>query len=837
MTLRRPAAHRRRAAGWRRSGDESYWDSFISEEEPPRFSRAPRPQSAIEGGQLDVWLEHLRTMQSKVISPIQEPSFDRTASMPVLEGQSTGRAWRQTGSSSFSTASSSRGSSPSSQESLQTGCFPSQEHRGVWDKVHILQSPSKEQAQLSCLASVKTGWLPIQRRVMVVGNTGSQNQYMDTSSGQVKLKQPITPAIQKNKEMHFYKAEAERSHTSPSVPCVKTRITLDRGSAFNKGPENSPAKEGNQAVGWPSMTTGWKPNRVSGHLGGNDSNEICRGLREEPRLMTTTSTQSVNHSPLHRRASADPAGHYSLLQGANAVKTQKPHTPLQRTSSVQPLKATVFYGTNSSSESSHIQTSSPVTTLIPQNKAGFSSITISSKKVSRSASLPGSRSMKSLSPSPPDQQSMDPDSRQVRVQRKATIVKVTEQRVVSNGSPSTGRPGTPPSGNALDTVVRRRKATIIKVTEHKETYSTDKIRNPEHRHSYTEGLYKNNSTLNSKVPPYLLNSSPSAVTTPNTPNAKKNETLHRSTLNFFLSNPPAIASPPLEPAPGAAGQRSRRLQRPMSSYGSLIVHSDQSKESDEQSSYWRQSSRPSQETSPNHMHFNHLPISSGKSVKEAGQPMAADTLTPNRDEIDSTPSADGRRRASPSLTLIKAPDPDSHQSQEEVLALNAAAIIANIKLQRQLSQKKKTPRGSERGSPASPQGNAVMDEGKYINGNKGEARYHRQPHAEFIPLGPNLERSAECASLQRALKRFRPEFISRSQERVQALERKVQERRERSGAGRLELRGDQLRQLRANSSTGPTSLNGNLFRPTDRGISQRDVQSRSKRRVAAPAVP
>lgn len=35
-------------------------------------------------------------------------------------------------------------------------------------------------------------------------------------------------------------------------------------------------------------------------------------------------------------------------------------------------------------------------------------------------------------------------------------------------------------------------------------------------------------------------------------------------------------------------------------------------------------------------------------------------------------------------------DPHSQQSQEEVLALNAAAIIANIKLQRQLSQRKKS---------------------------------------------------------------------------------------------------------------------------------------------------
>ncbi|KAM4526458.1 (E2-independent) E3 ubiquitin-conjugating enzyme FATS isoform 1-T2 [Fundulus diaphanus] len=850
MTLRRPAAHPRRAPGWRRSGDESYWGSFTSEEEPRSspFSRAPRPQSAIEGDQLDVWLEHLRAMQSKVRSPNQNPPFDdRTASMPALEGQPAGRVWRQTGYSSFSTASSSRGSSPSSQESLQTVWFPSPERSSGWEKAHIMQSPSKEQAQLSYLAPVRTGWLPIQRRVMTAGNTCSQNQHLHASAGQVKLKQPITPAFQKT-DPYCYKAEAERSPTSPSAQGVKTRKTPDQGSAvIHEGPEirNSAAKEVNQSVGWRALRTGWKPNRASDPPGGNTSSKLGRGTdlepNEKPYLMTTASTEPTVHSPLHRTASSDPTGHHILQQGPKAANTHKYHSPLQRTSSFQPLKATVFYGTNNKAESSHIQTSSPVTTLIPQNKAGLSSITISSRKVSRSASLPSSRSNKSSSLSPPDLHPMDPNSRQVRVQRKATIVKVTEQRVISSSAQSTGRPGTPPSSNALDTVVRRRKATIIKVTEHKESYSPGKItpRNPEYRHSYTEGLFKNNNTVNQenhldngKVPAYHLNSSQSAATAPNSSssNTKKNETLHRSTLNFFISNLPAIASSPSEPPPRAPARRSERPQRPLSCYGSLIGNFDQSKESVAQSSGWKGSSGLPQEAPNIHVQFNRLFISSEKAVKESATE-AAHTLTPNRDEKERLPpTVDGTRRASPSLTLIKAPDPDSHQSQEEVLALNAAAIIANIKLQRQLSKKTKTPSGeSERDSTASPQGNAVTDKRKHINSKKSGARHHMQPHVEFIPLLPDQERSSESASLQRALERSKPEFISRSQERVRVLERKVQKRRERSGAGKLEWRGDQLSQLRAHSSTGSTSVNGNIFRPTDRGISPRDVQPKSQR--------
>jgi len=50
-------------------------------------------------------------------------------------------------------------------------------------------------------------------------------------------------------------------------------------------------------------------------------------------------------------------------------------------------------------------------------------------------------------------------------------------------------------------------------------------------------------------------------------------------------------------------------------------------------------------------------------------------------------------------------DPNLDLSEEEVLALNAAAIIANIKLQRQVSKKKTPNSRSEKDSAASPHGN------------------------------------------------------------------------------------------------------------------------------------
>ncbi|XP_051795537.1 (E2-independent) E3 ubiquitin-conjugating enzyme FATS [Acanthochromis polyacanthus] len=853
MTLRRPAAHLRRAPGWRRSGDESYWESLVSEGEllpsAPRPQRPTRPQSAIEGGQLDSWLEHLQTMQSKLRTPTynQAPAFsDRTASMPVLDREPSRLSWRQKGFPSFSRGSSSCGSSSlcgssqGSQESLQTGFFPPPERRGSRERAHISQAPQKEQAELSYLAPVKIGWLPVQRRVMVA-DACNQNQFLDHTAGHVKLKQPITPTFQKNKTTpKTQDGEVERSHTGPGVLGVKTWQAPDQGSRIIKQvPEKPsfPSNEGDRPVGWQALRRGWNINRVSTFPGGSKSKELPTGTNSDPNgkspLMKTTSIEPPKHSPPHHTTSADPYRPHTPLQGTNTNETYKSHTPLQRTSGVQPIKATTpLCGTNRSTQPSHIQTSSAVTTLIPQNKAGFSSITISSRKVSRSTSLPGSNNC-SLPSS-----NMDPNSRQVTVQRKATIVKVTEKRVMSSPVPSTEMTGTPPTSHGLDTVVHRRKATIIKVTEHRESYGPTKggSRHPEYRHSYTEGLYKDNSTWNqgnheqnNTAASYSHpNSKANSAAAPNTftSDPGKNGALHRSTLSLFVSNPPAIAAPvSSEASPKAVGRRSDRPSRPLSCYGSVIGHTEPSKENVTQPAARKWSFGLPQETTINPVNSDSSFISPGKAVKEAGQPVA-DTLKSNGGEKEGLPPPENAmRRASPSLTLIKAPDP--HQSPEEVLALNAAAIIANIKLQRQLS-KKKTPNGdSEKDS--SPQDNTVTDEEKCLHvSNESQVGLLSRPHAAFVPLNPDLERSAGTVSLQQALLRSKPDFISRSQGRVRELERRAQERRELSES-KLDAA---VRQGRTHNSTWTTSVNGDLFRLKDKAITGKEMQPRSKRPFA-----
>ncbi|AWP17898.1 putative centrosomal protein C10orf90 -like [Scophthalmus maximus] len=738
------AAHLRRAPGWRRSGDESCWESLIAEGEfLPRASRPPssrRPQSAIEGRQLDGWLEHLQLMQS---DPRREPVRDhvpvfnaRTTSSATLE--QTGRTWGRQGTPSYSRSSSSCGSpslcesSLGSQESLRTGVFFPSERRGSSERAHITQAPRKQQTQLSHLAPVRIGWLPIQRRVMVVADGGQNpSQILDQSAGQVKLKQPITPTFWKNRATpRPQDGEVGGTHTSPKALGVEASQTADRGSPAIKQvteKRSSPDNEGTRLVGWQALRRGWNSVRASAFPGCSRSIERNSDPNGKSPPMSAAGVEALEHARLHGATSAEPCGPQTLPQGTNrSAEARSPRAPLHRANSVQPVRATApLLAANSGPQPSRIQTSSAVTTLIPQNKAGFSSITISSRKVSRSSSLPDpdTRDHSCRSP-PPSHRPVDPNYRHVTVQRKATIVKVTEQRVTSGPVPGAKSVGAPPASQGLDTVVHRRRATIIKVTEHRESYSPAKVgpgtRPPEYRHSYIEGVYEGNDTCSrgnqsqhtARPSCQLLDSTktpgPSVARYPATPDPEESGgTLHRSTASLFMSNPPAVAATaPSAVSPRAAGPRwDGPPRRPRSCYGDAFGHTEPSGASATRPAARKWSFGLPPETATDPVNSDRGPVGPGAAVEDGGQPVARGR-GPSRGEEERAPAPGAAvRRASSCLTLIPAPDPHSHQSPEEVLALNAAAVIANIKLQRQLS-KKKTPHGnSAKDSAASLQGN------------------------------------------------------------------------------------------------------------------------------------
>lgn len=159
-------SYQHRTPEWRRSGDESYWDSLVAQvDEPPRRAR---PQSCIEGRMMDDWFQTLERLQAP---PVQQhiPAFtDRTASMPVLPDKTvTGSLHypnypyfqKRVGTPSLST--SLGDSSLDSLDSLDT-----QSGLKIWEKARIKMAPKAQKAKLCRLAPVRIGWLPLQRQVV-----------------------------------------------------------------------------------------------------------------------------------------------------------------------------------------------------------------------------------------------------------------------------------------------------------------------------------------------------------------------------------------------------------------------------------------------------------------------------------------------------------------------------------------------------------------------------------------------------------------------------------------------------------------------------------------------
>lgn len=394
-----------------------------------------------------------------------------------------------------------------------------------------------------------------------------------------------------------------------------------------------------RSVSWQALRRGWNTNRGSAVPGGSQASQLPTGTNRKFPLMTTNSPQPDECAP-RGTTSAHPWKSHSQPQGTDSTGTYGPSTP----SGVQLVRATApAYGTGGSSEPSRAQTSSAVTTIIPQNKAGISSITISSRKVSRSESFSGTGTNKpSPSPQRARNQAMDPSPGQFTVQRKATIVKVTEQRVMSSPAPSRKGAGAPPAHQVVDTVVHRRKATIIKVTECRESYGGSKggpesrPKHPEYRHSFAG----DHQPSHNAAPSYQGSTKLSDRTPePNRPTANiGGGMLHRSTLSLIVSSPPAIAAAPPSQAPlRAAGQGSRRQQRPASCYGDVCGDAE---------ARWRRSFEPSREADGG-------PVSPPADAKAAGQ-LVACTSEPSGGDTERW-QAETERRMSPSLTLIKAP--------------------------------------------------------------------------------------------------------------------------------------------------------------------------------------
>ncbi|XP_064789384.1 uncharacterized protein LOC135511831 [Oncorhynchus masou masou] len=199
----------------------------------------------------------------------------------------------------------------------------------------------------------------------------------------------------------------------------------------------------------------------------------------------------------------------------------------------------------------------------------------------------------------------------------------------------------------------------------------------------------------------------------------------------------------------------------------------------------------------------------------------------------------------PAITLIKHQEPPSHQrSPEDVLALNAAVVIAHIKLQRQLSLRKTTPHDlstQDSRSPTTPEGGKTLvkdaggcvrprtDDNRLDPGETTRTKHHTtQIDVGFIPLNSDSDpetSNANIPSPREALERSRPHFISRSQGRLREMERRAEERREER---RSDHQPEEMMLMHHRGHSTRPSLSDNLFRPRDRAITGKEMQLRTR---------
>ncbi|XP_066522227.1 (E2-independent) E3 ubiquitin-conjugating enzyme FATS isoform X2 [Hoplias malabaricus] len=685
------------------------------------------------------------------------------------------------------------------------------------------------------LAPVRIGWLPIQRRVVMTNSPTTAHHHGNTS--QVKLKPPITPVI--------------------SSGPVRTSGS-DTGAQWSGARLSSGAQQ---------------PWRIPGHG-------------------STQAAGSGNCAPAERDqdTARDPSGRGQMPRSQNS-KLQ--HNSLLWTKTAP--------GQRRGSMPQSSPFIPPLSDGSPDTKhcSSISSITITSRRVVRSSSLPDtSLPPQAGSPMTINSQQTDPAkfletqyTSQVPPHRKAVVVKVTEHKERStafqpsdkkntvdavpcnqtpgensfsnlitrrspcpaifnlsstenrtlpalvnettkdNLAPGISRESHSSSPSNLTTpethhpVVLRRKATIVKV-EHRESVRRESKERAEHRQSYTEGFratssvtYTSNPSHTSTAPP-LANEPQLAgfenqalgYVQPRRSNEKVKE-LHRSTLSFQLSSPSSRSN----------CWEVLRPRRPASCYARMFSPTEPSTDASDPGFQSTSSALPKK--------TNIDPLSSGGSGSNrrwstGGGAGSRDEIYPGR---DSTAGDVGQRQKEstllgnqPPLTLIKVPESSTNAAYDAVMALNAAAVIANIKKHSQQRKRAQTHSSIKREvAPLSQSKPAESGGGdKVSNGELGSevslpletetAACVRHWHAEFVPFQNTDKSSSNINTLSKALEQRRPDFIRRSQARVHALQQHTQER--------LQLR------TTTSSQTPVHRQRDNIFKSQDRSVSVKQLQ-------------
>ncbi|XP_050979557.1 (E2-independent) E3 ubiquitin-conjugating enzyme FATS isoform X1 [Labeo rohita] len=396
--------------------------------------------------------------------------------------------------------------------------------------------------------------------------------------------------------------------------------------------------------------------------------------------------------------------------------------------------------------------------------SSISSITITSKKVAQTNSRP--------------------QNDLANGQRKALVVKVTEERTKS----ATSQPVA--SREEMDHgVVLRRKATIVKMTEQRERFSTG-----QYRHSYTEGLNENQLNTESKVNPSPLNQ---PLTIALEPGGNQWRSHHRSSLSFYLNNPNDSTT-----TCESGTKKYKPPRRPLSCDASLFNRTELGTNAVAHPAFHNKSSPVPQKTN-----IDLVSSSSSEARRRSASGGEDGSVRKEGFESDRSEREEPISGIKP-LTLLKAADNSTDLSADAVLALNAAAVIANIKLQ---ARQRRTT--SHTAAAAEDRGQNEHGEPREDANGKNKTCPGDQcvDFVSFESQNDLPETASAPLSLSEALAISRPDFIQRSQARVRALERRSQERQN------------------SHSSPQTPESGESLVKSKDRSMMGKSLQLRSRR--------
>ncbi|XP_051530848.1 (E2-independent) E3 ubiquitin-conjugating enzyme FATS [Myxocyprinus asiaticus] len=412
---------------------------------------AARPQSCIDGGRMDKWLQSLERLQAHPFQKQIPPFVDRTRSMPALQKELTGRSPLFPDLSSHGRRNQAPNICPSLCETSlsSVGSMKSHARSERSDIVHFKPGPSAEKAQFCSLAPVRFGWLPTQRHVILT-EMSNNACHQDNSKCQQKLKSPITPVLLSNP------------------------VKLNGSGPSDRKPEQSVKTEPVAFKYWRTPEKTSSTHKASGSVsseGGRNGSQAWNPTAKSTRKVDTDQSQHGGPRP-NNPALKDPT---------NRRRSAPESFSLRVPSS----------GDNG---------------CAPKYSSSISSITLTSRRVTRTSSLPDTSRLTQRSLSPMTMMSKDATdppnafSSLIMARRKAMVVKVTEQLTNSKTSSDPSTTGWPitltPSYDQGckendHHVVLRRKATIVKMTEQREHFSQGQpytTKTPKYRYSYTEGL-------------------------------------------------------------------------------------------------------------------------------------------------------------------------------------------------------------------------------------------------------------------------------------------------------------------------------------------------------------